>query len=139
TAAPLSASAQLASDPITISPAAIGYRRPPTSSCIMGPDPGASWSASQAIRRVVTAQASVGYRTDRLYRQLPSQLQLIEALIQATLGQKLAVAAPLPDLTVMHDQDLVRVEDGAEAVGDHDTGPPGHQLLDGPLDLSLRF
>jgi hypothetical protein len=42
TPSPVKGRAQSASDPTTISPAAMGYRRPPTSSCIMEPGPGAS-------------------------------------------------------------------------------------------------
>src|SRR5262249_10347424 len=130
---------QLASDPTTISPAAIGYRKPPTSSCIMEAGPGVSSSASQAIRGVLTAQASVGYRIDALRRNLSSQLQLIEPLVETVLSQQLTMAASFTDLAVMHDQNLVRVQDGAESVGHDDAGPSGHQLFDRSLDLGLRF
>ena len=49
------------------------------------------------------------------------------------------MAAALADLPVVHHQDLVRVEDGAEPVRDHQAGAARHQLRDRPLDLRLRL
>ena len=40
---------------------------------------------------------------------------------------------------LVHDQDQVRGQDGAQAVGDDDAGPPGHDPLQGILDQRFGF
>ena len=47
------------------------------------------------------------------------------------------MAAPLPDLPMLEHQNLVGVEDRAQAVSDHQAGPSAHQLGDRPLDLAF--
>ena len=61
----------------------------------------------------------------------------VEVVIEALAGQQRFVGAVLDDLAVVNDQNLVGVADGAQAVGDDETGPAGHQAQHGLLDLFL--
>ena len=49
------------------------------------------------------------------------------------MGSALDHASPV------HDQDLIGCQNRAEAVGDHDTGPPGHHPFERLLDERLRL
>ena len=48
------------------------------------------------------------------------ELRLVQVRVEAAALQQLAVRAELHDASAVHDQDQVRGQDGAEAVGDDD-------------------
>src|SRR4051812_1477874 len=78
-------------------------------------------------------------RSGNLPDLLAPELELVEPLIQPAQPEERAVASPFPDLPVLHDQDLVRMQNGAQPMGYDDAGSPGHELGDGQLDLRLRL
>ena len=55
-------------------------------------------------------------------------LQLVQLVVQAALCQQFLMGAFLPDLALMHDDDLVAVLDGGQAVCHDDGGTAFHQL-----------
>ncbi len=55
-----------------------------------------------------------------LFQPGPLTLHLEQLGIVTTEGHQLAVTAPLAHLTAGEQQDLVRIDDGREAVGDGD-------------------
>ena len=67
------------------------------------------------------------------------ELGLVEVGIQPALPQQLGVRASLYDLTAVDYQDQVGREDGAEAVGDHEAGAPGHHPFERLLDQRFGF
>src|ERR1700693_4883782 len=68
------------------------------------------------------------------------ELALIERVVEAMSREQLGMATLLDDLALIHDDDVVGVADGREAVRDHDAGSAlsksRHRLLD--LDLGAR-
>ena len=63
-----------------------------------------------------------GQPVRRSSARLTPQLQLVKPLIQPLLRQELPVASPLADLPVLQHQNLVRMQDRAQPVGDHQAG-----------------
>ena len=63
----------------------------------------------------------------------------VEAGVDAVLGEELGVGAALGDAAAVEDEDLVRLEDGAEAVGDDDAGAVREDALEGLLDEAFGF
>src|SRR5580704_2073586 len=66
-----------------------------------------------------------------------ADLESIQTLIQSTLLQQLAVGPALPNLPVVHHQNLVRADDRAQPVGNRNRRPALHE--DGQRLLNLRF
>ena len=56
-------------------------------------------------------------------------LQLVQLVVQAALCQQFLMGAFLPDLALVHDDDLVAVLDGGQAVCHDDGGTALHQLV----------
>ena len=65
------------------------------------------------------------------------KLQVVQLFIKPRLQQQLLVGAGFMDLSVVHDDDLIRVLDRGEPVGDHDRGAAGHQALERFRDHAL--
>ena len=67
---------------------------------------------------------------------------LTKSRINAAEGEEVVVAAALDDAAAVHDEDLVGVADGREAVGDDEAGALRHEpverLLDEPLGLRVH-
>lgn len=72
---------------------------------------------------------------------LGDELPVDQILIDAIHGNKFVISAALLDLTVLHDNDLVCVLNGAKPMSDHDysllTG--ADKLVERLLDLMLTF
>ena len=68
-----------------------------------------------------------------------SALQVIQLFINAVLGQKLLMGALLPQLTVVHDHNLIRMLNSGEPMGHHNGCPPLHHLGHGLLNQALGF
>src|SRR5205085_7173799 len=66
------------------------------------------------------------------------ELLLVEARVQPTLLEELAMGSLLDEPAPVHHEDDVGREDGGEAVGDGDRGPSRHQGAEGFLDQPLR-
>src|SRR5881628_3397568 len=58
--------------------------------------------------------------------------------IKPVRGQQLLMRAALDDLALAHDQNLIRLADRAQAMGDHKAGAVGHEPLQGLLNEFLR-
>ena len=70
-----------------------------------------------AIRTNVPAPNGPPQATSsRSPRLVTPELELIQPLVQPTLGQQGLVGAPFPHLPVVQNEDLVGVQDGAEPV-----------------------
>ena len=50
------------------------------------------------------------------------EADFVEVVVDAAEGEQFVVAALFDDLTLVHDQNLVGVDDGGEAVGDNKRG-----------------
>lgn len=59
-------------------------------------------------------------------------------MVKAMLVEQLLMSAALHDLAVTNDDDLVRVADGAKAMGDYERRSPLHQPQQRLLDAGLR-
>ena len=57
-----------------------------------------------------------------LLRGILAELGGVEAGVDAVAGEELGMGAALGDAAAIEDEDLVGFEDGAEAMGDDDTG-----------------
>src|SRR5688500_9912515 len=68
---------------------------------------------------------------------LSPELQLVKAVVEPALRQKLSMASALPDLPMLEYQNLVGMEDGAQTVRHDQAGSARHQLGNGTLDLTL--
>ena len=62
------------------------------------------------------------------------ELAVVQVGVESVLCEQLLVGALLNDRTVVHDQDMVRVSDGRETVGDDEAGPASHQASHGLLN-----
>ena len=60
---------------------------------------------------------------------LHSPLAVIQAGVESIGGKQLFVRAALDNLAIAHDEDAVRVTDGAQTMRDHKAGAPGHKLI----------
>ena len=67
------------------------------------------------------------------------KLALIQFRIKTAPLQKFGVRSTLNDAPFIHDEDLVGLEDGREAVRDHDGGAPAECNFERPLDGGLGF
>src|SRR5215210_6292649 len=70
---------------------------------------------------------------------LAAELKLVQTVVEPALRQKLPVAPPLVDLTVLQHQNLLGVEDSAQPMRHDQAGSTRHQLRDGTLDLTLSL
>ena len=68
---------------------------------------------------------------------LAFELAQIQMVIEAAPIQKILVRALFDDLTIVDDQHLVGIADGAQPMGDHKAGPSFHQPQKGRLDPDL--
>ena len=68
-----------------------------------------------------------------------AELGLVEMGIKTLFRQQFGVGAAFDDLTPIDDQNKIRGEDGAQAVGDDNAGAFCHDPLERLLDESLRF
>ena len=59
--------------------------------------------------------------------------------IKSILCEQCLVAAYLHNTTLVHDDDLIRTPDGAQAMGDDKGGAALHQLIEGFLNQFLRL
>ena len=75
----------------------------------------------------------------RICRGRFAELGVIQFGIDAAGLDQLRVASPFHDHAAADDQDLIRRQNGGQAVGDQDTGPGLDQGLDGLLDLLLGY
>lgn len=66
-------------------------------------------------------------------------LQRVKVVIHALLGEELLVVADLLDFAFAHDDDLVGVLDGGEAVRDDEGCAAFDDSVDSVLDEELRF
>src|SRR5215470_8732690 len=66
-------------------------------------------------------------------------LKLIEAIVNAALGEKLLMRALFAQAAFVKDEDAIRVLNGAEAVGNHEGGASGKQAAQGFADLQFSF
>ena len=73
----------------------------------------------------------------RVCRGRFAELGVIQLGIDAAGLDQFRVAAPFHDYASADDQDLIRRQDGGQAVGDQDTGPGLDQGFNGLLDLLL--
>src|SRR5688572_18747267 len=64
-------------------------------------------------------------------------LQAVEAFVQATVREQLAMRPALANLSAMQQQDLVGVDDRAETMCDSDRRAPGHELAQRAMDLGF--
>src|SRR6202011_3520734 len=63
----------------------------------------------------------------------------VEVVVAASGGIKLLMSAPLDDLPLFDDQDLISTADGGKPMGDHKRSPPLHEICKAVLDHLLRF
>ena len=69
---------------------------------------------------------------------LMRKLAFIQFCVEAVFSQKLLMASLLHNLPATHDQNHIRLTDGAEPVG-HDKGSsPLHHSVEGALDPDFR-
>ena len=74
-----------------------------------------------------------------LFQQRLPELHFVVVGVDPAFFQQFFVGSPLGDPVVRHHQDLVRVADGGEAVGDGDGGPVFRQLFQTLLDPALAL
>jgi hypothetical protein len=63
------------------------------------------------------------------------ELASIEARVEPLLGQQFGVDTPLNNLALVQDEDLVSLADGAEAMGNGETGAAGHKTAHRLLEV----
>src|SRR5215467_11822948 len=83
--------------------------------------------------------SSSGCDSDRRARLLVAQLQAIERRVTSPLAQQLVVAAGFGNRTILDHEDSIGVDDGVQAMRDHDRRPPAAKMFDRALHLSLGF
>lgn len=66
------------------------------------------------------------------------KLVVVEFGIEAVELEELAVVALLDYLSILEDDDFVRIENGFEAVGNDEAGPSCDNSLHGLLNFSFR-
>ncbi len=66
-------------------------------------------------------------------------LELIEAVVDATLGEEFLVRALFAEAAFVEDEDAVGVLNSAEAMGDDQRGAAAEQAVQGIADLQLGF
>ena len=76
-------------------------------------------------------------RTGEIIYRLPLELAQIQVVVEPPPGEELPVGPPLDDPPVIDHQQLVGVPDRAQAVRDHEAGPPCHQVQERLLDAGL--
>jgi hypothetical protein len=62
-----------------------------------------------------------------------------EVGVPPTLVEQVVVGATFDDTAVLHDEDLVGVLHGGEAVGDDDGGAVGGEVVEALLDAEFRL
>ena len=70
---------------------------------------------------------------------LAAELALVEAAVQAALGQQLRVRADLDDAALVHHDDAIGVQDGGQPVRDDHAGAAAHELPQRILDQVLAL
>ena len=68
-----------------------------------------------------------------------SKLFLAEAVVEPPFGQEFLVVSDFLNPTSIEYDDLVRIHDGGEAVGNCDSGSASHEVVESSLDLHLGF
>src|SRR5262249_59971612 len=68
---------------------------------------------------------------------LHPQLQAVERRVAPTLAQQLVVTTRFDDRSVLDDEDAVSIDDGVQAMCDHDRRSPLAEVLDRALNLTL--
>ena len=68
-----------------------------------------------------------------------AELQIVEALVEAGVLEQLGVLADLDDLAVLHHNNFVSLQDGAEPMGDDEGGAAGHQARHRVLNETFAF
>ena len=68
-----------------------------------------------------------------------SELAVVDFGVEVGGGQEGVVGAGGGDATLLHDQDLIGIADGGEAVGDDEGGASVDEVLEGELDEMLGF
>src|SRR5215510_12255721 len=76
---------------------------------------------------------------DRRTRFLHPQLQAVERRVAPTLAQQLVVTPRFDDRSILDDEDAISIDDGMQAMCDHDRRPPLAEVLDRALNLPLGF
>ena len=66
-------------------------------------------------------------------------LQLIQLVVNAAIGKQLLVGTHFADLSLMHDDDLVRALDGREAVRDDERGASFDHAAEGVANPKFGF
>src|SRR5450756_2337696 len=67
-----------------------------------------------------------------MFRQL-----CMKQAVEAVLRDQFLMFSTFADFTVPQIENLIRIPDGTEAMGDDETGASGHQLAHGALDVHL--
>ena len=65
------------------------------------------------------------------------ELEVVQPPVGAVAIEEFGVPSPLHHPSRLHDDDLVRLLNRREPVGDHEDGPALEEVFDGVLDLSL--
>src|SRR5262249_56761380 len=84
-------------------------------------------------------KSGVGGDGDRRARSLLAQLQPVERRVAPTLAQQLVVTPRFDDRSILDDEDAIGIDDGMQAMCDHDRRSPLAEVLDRALDLPLGF
>src|SRR5262249_7982109 len=74
---------------------------------------------------------------DRRTQLLHPQLQAVERRVAPALAQQLVVTPRFDDRSVFDDEDAVSIDDGVQAMCDHDRRSPLAEVLDRALNLTL--
>src|SRR5215467_575529 len=87
----------------------------------------------------VSGNSGGGGDGDRRARFLFPQLQSVERRVAPALAQQLVVASRFNDRSILDDEDAISIDDGMQAVRDHDRRSPLTEVLDRALNLPLGF
>ena len=60
--------------------------------------------------------------------RLVTELAHIEVVVETFVSQETVVGALLNDLAILEDENLIRLLNGGETVGNNKTGPASHHL-----------
>ena len=71
------------------------------------------------------------------YAALLGELAVVQFRVETAPCEELVVASLLDDVAVVEDEDVIRILDGGQAVGDDEAGPVRHEVGHGFLDDAL--
>src|SRR5262245_32646924 len=83
--------------------------------------------------------SSQGCDGDRRARFLLAKLPAVERRVASALAQQLVVTPCFDDRPILDDEDAIGVDDGMQAMRDHDRRSSLAQVLDRALNLPLGF